>query len=83
MTANSQLITTTPKSKLGQQLEQEQNHRNGDHMEGYQQRSGRGREGVKVQRISSINDRWKIDRGRVTIVRKCRSQRTCKYDPWT
>ena len=42
-----------------------------------------GEEGVKVQRISSINDRWKIDRGRVTIVRKCRSQRTCKYDPWT
>ena len=26
------------KSKLSKQLEQEQNHRNGDHMEGYQQR---------------------------------------------
>ena len=37
-------------------------------MEGYQQGSGRGRERGKVQRISSINDRWKIDRGRVTIV---------------
>ena len=37
-------------------------------MEGYQQESGRGREGGKAQRISSINDRWKIDRGRVTIV---------------
>ena len=36
-------------------------------MEGYQQGSGRGR-GVKVQRISSIDDRWKIDRGRVRIV---------------
>ena len=41
MTANSQLLTTTPKkkknkSKLGKQLEQEQNHRDGDHMEGYQ-----------------------------------------------
>ena len=24
--------------------------------------------GGKVQRISSINDRWKIDRGRVRIV---------------
>ena len=33
------------KSKLNKQLEQEQNHRNGDHMEGYQQGSGRGREG--------------------------------------
>ena len=36
-------------------------------MEGYQQGSGRGREGGKVQRISSIDDRWKIDRGRVRI----------------
>ena len=54
------------KSKLSKQLEQEQNHRNGDHMEGYQ--CGKGREAGKVQRISSINDRWKIDRGRVRIV---------------
>ena len=37
-------------------------------MEGYQLWSGRGREGGKVQRISSIDDRWKIDRGRVRIV---------------
>ena len=29
---------------------------------------GGGREGGKVQRINSINDRWKIDRGRVRIV---------------
>ena len=53
MTANSQLLTTTPKkknkSKLSQQLEQEQNHRNGDHMEGYQQGSGRGREGERYR----------------------------------
>ena len=45
VTANSQLLTTTPKtktSKLSKQLEQEQNHINGDHMEGYQQGSGRG-----------------------------------------
>ena len=37
-------------------------------MEGYQQESGRGIEGEKLQRISSINGRWKIDRGRVRIV---------------
>ena len=43
------------KSKLSRQLEQEQNHRNGDHMKGYQQGSGRGREGGKVQRISNVN----------------------------
>ena len=55
---NSQLSTTEPKKqRLSKQLEQEQNHRNGDHMESYQQGSGRGREGQKVQRISSINGR--------------------------
>ena len=39
MTTNSQLTTTEPKKqeqKLSKQLEQEQNHRNGGHMEGYQ-----------------------------------------------
>ena len=43
MTRNSQLSTTEPKKKkkLSKQLEQEQNHRNGDHMEGYQWGSGR------------------------------------------
>ena len=37
-------LKKTPK----QQLEQEQNHRNGDHMEGYQW-GGEGRMGEKVQ----------------------------------
>ena len=37
-------------------------------MEGYQQGSGRGREGEKVQRITSINGRQKIDRGRLRII---------------
>ena len=39
VTTNSQLSTTEPKKqklKLSKQLEQEYNHRNGDHMEGYQ-----------------------------------------------
>ena len=39
MTTNPQLSITEPKKqklKLSK-LEQEQNHRNGDHMEGYQQ----------------------------------------------
>ena len=43
MTTNSQLSTTEPKKhkqKLSKQLEHEQNHRNGDHTEGYQQGSG-------------------------------------------
>ena len=50
MTTNSQLsMTELKKQKLSKQLEQEQNHRNGDSMEGYQWRGG-GREwGEKVQ----------------------------------
>ena len=43
-------------------------HRNRDHMEGYQHGSWRGRKGGKVQRTSSINGRYKIDRGRLRIV---------------
>ena len=72
MITNSQLSTTEPKkqnkNKLSKQLEQEQNHRNGDHMEGYHWGGGGGRTGEKIQRISSINGRYKIDRGRVRIL---------------
>ena len=73
MTTNSQPSTTGPKktktkNKLSKQLEQEQNPRNGDHMEGYQWGRGRGRMGEKVQGIRSINGRYKIDRGRLRIV---------------
>ena len=59
MTTNSQLSTTESKNpqtnKLSKQLEQEQNHRNEDHMEGYQQGKGGGRIGEKVQGMRSIN----------------------------
>ena len=65
MATNTQLSTNEPKKKknrneLSKQLEQEQNHRNGDHMEGYHQGGGRGRIGEKVQGIRSIIDRYKI-----------------------
>ena len=65
MTKNSQLSTTKPKKTniLSKQVEEEHNHRNGDHMEGYQWGSGRGREGEKVHGISSIIGRYEIDRG--------------------
>ena len=70
MTTNSPLSTTEPKKKqkLSKQLEQEQNRRNGDHMEGYQWGGGEGRMEEKVQGIRSINGRYKIDRGRLKIV---------------
>ena len=50
MATNSQLSTTEPKKqkqKLSKQLEQEQNQRNGDHMEDYQCGWGRGENGGK------------------------------------
>ena len=51
-THNYQKLNLKEKKKnLSKQLEQEQNQRNGDHMEGYQG-WGRGRIGEKVQGIS-------------------------------
>ena len=69
----SVLDPTTLKSewqnkKLSKQLEQEQNHRNGDHMESYQGAGGGERMWGKVQGITSIIGRYKIDRGRLRIV---------------
>ena len=64
MTTNSQLWTNELKKekekqwkqKLSKQLEQEQNHRNGDHIEGYQWGLGVGRMGEKVQ--GNKKDNW-------------------------
>ena len=69
---NSQLSTTGPKknktkNKPSKQLEQEQIHRNGDHMEGYQWGEG-WRMGEKVQGIIRINGKYKIDRGSLRIL---------------
>ena len=73
LTTNSQLLTTEPKkqkqeNKLSKQLEQEQNHRNRYHMEGYVQGGRERRMGKKVQGIRSIICMYKIDRGRLRIV---------------
>ena len=58
---NSQLLTTEPKNKnknkLSKQLEQEQNHRNGDHVERVISGEVGGGERRKVQRISRRNGR--------------------------
>ena len=63
LTTNSQPSTTEPKkyrnkNKLSKQLEQEQNHRNGDHIEGYQQGSGRRREGEQVE---NKQHKWQVE----------------------
>ena len=75
MTTNSQLSTTEPKktktktkTEVRKQLEQEQIHRNRDHMEDYQHGGGGGIMGEKIQGISNINSRYKIDRGRLRVV---------------
>ena len=61
MATNSQLSTPeskktkTEKLKLSKQPEQEQNHRNGDYMQGYQLEGGKRRMGGKVQGLRSTN----------------------------
>ena len=69
MTTNSQLSTTElkkykNKNKLRKQLELEQNHRNGNHMEDCQWGGEEGRMGENVRGIRVITDRYKIGRGR-------------------
>ena len=69
MTTNSQLSTTEPKNtqkpkhELSKQLAKDQNHRNRDHMEGYQWGRGEGRMREKVQGLGSINGRYKNRHG--------------------
>ena len=72
MTRNSQLSKSEPKkkTKLSKQLEQEQNHRNGDHMEDYQWVERGEDQGEKIQGIRSIIGRHKIDRGRLRTVQE-------------
>ena len=72
MATSSQISTTEPKrkNKLSKQQEQEQNHRNGDHMEGISGEREEGEWGEKVEGMRSINGRHKIDRGRLRIVWK-------------
>ena len=85
MTTNSQLSTTEPQKKkkeLNEQLEQDQNHRNGDHMDGCQWGGGRGRIEEKVQGIRSINGRYKID-GEVKNSTRNGEAKERMYDPWT
>ena len=70
MTTNSQISTTEPKNKnkLNKHLEQEQNPRNGDHMEGHQWGRGGGEWEQKVQGIRGINGRHKINREKLRLV---------------
>ena len=66
MTANSQLLTTTPKTKIRANQANNQNRNRTTEMEitwRVFNRGVGGGEGGKVQSISSIDDGWKIDGG--------------------
>ena len=65
---NSQLSIIVFKKQISKQLEQEQNHRNGDHMEGYWLGAGMGRMVEKVQGIRSANCSYRMGRGRSRTV---------------
>ena len=57
MIANSQLLTTTPKTKKKQTKQRTrtgENHRNGDHMEGYQWGGGR----IREKGIGNMKNKW-------------------------
>ena len=70
MTANSQLLTTTPKTKT----KAKQTSRTGTEPQKWRSHEGlsvgrrRGRMGGKVRGIRSTNGRYKIDMGRLRIV---------------
>ena len=82
MTTNSQLSTTEPKNKnkLCKQLEQEQNHRNGDHMEGYQQ-GGLGGWG-EITGNKKYNCQVQ-NRGRLRIVQEMEKSKNLYGPSWT
>ena len=68
-------------SKLWKQLEQEQNHGYGDHLEGYQLGGRKGRMGEKVQGLKSIIGRYRIDWGRLRIVEEMEKPKSLYAQP--
>ena len=73
MTANSQVLTTTPKTKTKANSANNQNRNRTTEMEiTWRVISGEAEGGMreKVQRISSINGRQKIDREMLRIIQE-------------
>ena len=88
MTRNSQLSKTESKknkneNERSKQLEQEEIHRNIDHMEGYEWGEGEGRVGEKVQGVRSINGRYTIDKRRLRIEWEMEKPKNYMYELWT
>ena len=88
MTTNSQLSTAEPKkqkqNKLSKQPEQVQNHKYGDHLQGYQLSGERGRLGEMVQGLRSIIGRYKTEQGMLRIVQEMEKPKNISYmhNPW-
>ena len=83
-TTNSQLSTNEPKKlklKLSKQLEQKQNHRNGNHMEDYQWGAGRRECGEKSQETRSTICRHKIDRERLRMIKEIEKLKNLYVQP--
>ena len=90
MITNAQLPTNEPKKvkertqqkqKLSKQLEQEQNQRNGNHMEGFQWGGGREEWGGKLQGRRSITGRYKIDGERSKMVQETENSNNLYVQP--
>ena len=85
MTTNSQLSTT----ELKKQKQTKQTTRTGTESQKWRSHGGlsvgsgeRRRMGEKVQGIRSINDRYKIDRGRLQTVLEMEKPKNLYVDPW-
>ena len=63
MTTHSQVSTTKPKNENELSKQLEQNHRNGDHTEGYQWGEEESKMGEMGQGIRNIIGRYKIGEG--------------------
>ena len=72
-------------AQLSKQVEQKQNHRYGDHLEGYQLGRGTGRIGEKVQGLRSTNRQLQNSLGDVKygIRNGAAKELIHTHDPWT
>ena len=82
---NNKLSTTETKinktkNEISKQLEQEQNHRNGDHMEGYQRGRGEGN-GGKV--TGNKQHKWQVQnrQGEVKNIQEMEKQKNLYVCP--
>ena len=82
MVINAQLSKI--ESKKPSKQEQEQNHRYGDHLEGYQLGWERGKMGERCKEKEVQIGRYKIDKGMLRIIQEMEKPKNLYvYDPWT